>query len=206
MPAIVREVNDESVLAFGILENLQRENLNAIEEAVAFQRLIEDFALTHEEASLRVVRFLTRYSCLPCPRLMVKLPIFFNPTTIQIHTKLVFKKQVIRLNDILYSKRLLIICSLRFVKMFAKMKIKTKSTKEKLDSMAMSLFIDKGIEGTSIRDIVFGIGLTEGAFYRHYKSKNDLIKNLFLGSYLDLSRKIEHILKENCVFEKNYQT
>jgi|TARA_R110002110_G_C13460973_1_gene718236 ParB family chromosome partitioning protein len=54
VPAIVREINDESALAFGILENLQRENLNPIEEAEAFQRLIEDFALTHEEVSLRV--------------------------------------------------------------------------------------------------------------------------------------------------------
>ncbi|MBS0290708.1 MAG: TetR/AcrR family transcriptional regulator [Proteobacteria bacterium] len=86
------------------------------------------------------------------------------------------------------------------------MEIKTKSTKEKLDSMAMSLFINKGIEGTSIRDIVFGIGLTEGAFYRHYKSKDELIKNLFLKSYLDLSGKITAILRKNHSFEKKLST
>lgn len=54
VPAIVREVTDECALAFGILENLQREGLNPIEEGEAFRRLIKDFSLTHEEISQRV--------------------------------------------------------------------------------------------------------------------------------------------------------
>jgi AcrR family transcriptional regulator len=82
------------------------------------------------------------------------------------------------------------------------MKIKTTSTKEKIDEKAMSLFINKGIEGTSIRDIVFGVGLTEGAFYRHYKSKDELVINLFLEPYLNLADKITHILSNEDDFSK----
>lgn len=54
IPAIIREINDESALAFGILENLQREDLNPIEEAEAFKKLIHGFSLTHEDVSFRV--------------------------------------------------------------------------------------------------------------------------------------------------------
>jgi ParB family transcriptional regulator, chromosome partitioning protein len=54
IPAIVRDVSDEGALAFGILENLQRENLNPIEEAEAYKRLINEFSLTHEDVSLRL--------------------------------------------------------------------------------------------------------------------------------------------------------
>lgn len=54
VPVIIRDICDQSALAFGILENLQRENLNPIEEAKAYKRLIEDFSLTHEEISVKV--------------------------------------------------------------------------------------------------------------------------------------------------------
>lgn len=54
VPAIIREICDQSALAFGILENLQRENLNPVEEAQAYQKLIEDFSLTHEEIAAKV--------------------------------------------------------------------------------------------------------------------------------------------------------
>lgn len=54
VPVLIREINDEDALAFGILENLQREDLNAIEEAESFQKLIHEFKLTHEVVSARV--------------------------------------------------------------------------------------------------------------------------------------------------------
>lgn len=54
VPAIIRDICDQSALAFGILENLQRENLNPVEEAQAYQKLIEDFSLTHEEIAAKV--------------------------------------------------------------------------------------------------------------------------------------------------------
>lgn len=51
IPAIVREVADDAALAIALIENIQREDLNALEEATAVGRLIEEFSLTHQEAA-----------------------------------------------------------------------------------------------------------------------------------------------------------
>jgi ParB family transcriptional regulator, chromosome partitioning protein len=56
IPAIVRDVDHAASLQQAIIENVQREGLNPIEEAAAYQQLIEDFQLTHEEVSVRVGR------------------------------------------------------------------------------------------------------------------------------------------------------
>ncbi|MFO1499312.1 MAG: ParB/RepB/Spo0J family partition protein [Verrucomicrobiota bacterium] len=54
IPAIVREADDRTVLELALIENLQRENLNPLEEALGFSQLIEQFRLTQEEAATRV--------------------------------------------------------------------------------------------------------------------------------------------------------
>src|SRR5437660_4526785 len=54
VPAIVRTADDTAVLQQALVENLQREDLNALDEAAAYQQLIEDFQLTHEEVAKRV--------------------------------------------------------------------------------------------------------------------------------------------------------
>lgn len=54
VPALVRHADDISSLQQAIIENVQREQLNPIEEAAAYQQLIEDFDLTHEEIAARV--------------------------------------------------------------------------------------------------------------------------------------------------------
>ena len=51
VPAVVREITDQTAMAVGLIENIQRENLNAIEEAKGYQRLLEEFGLTHQEVS-----------------------------------------------------------------------------------------------------------------------------------------------------------
>jgi ParB family chromosome partitioning protein len=51
IPAVVREVADDAALAIALIENIQREDLNPIEEATAVGRLIEEFDLTHQEAA-----------------------------------------------------------------------------------------------------------------------------------------------------------
>lgn len=51
VPAIVREVSDEATMAMALIENIQRENLNPLEEAVAIQRLIDDCLLTHQQVA-----------------------------------------------------------------------------------------------------------------------------------------------------------
>ena len=54
VPVIVREADDRSVLELALIENLQRENLNAIEEALGYSQLAEQFNLTQEEIALKV--------------------------------------------------------------------------------------------------------------------------------------------------------
>lgn len=54
VPIIVRDVGDEDSLELALIENLQRENLNPLEEAKAFQRLGDEFGLTQEEIASRV--------------------------------------------------------------------------------------------------------------------------------------------------------
>jgi ParB family chromosome partitioning protein len=56
VPALVREVPDESALAMSLIENIQRENLNPMEEAAGLQRLIDEFRMTHEQAADAVGR------------------------------------------------------------------------------------------------------------------------------------------------------
>jgi ParB family chromosome partitioning protein len=51
IPAVVRDVPDDAALAIALIENIQREDLNPIEEATAVGRLIEEFSLTHQEAA-----------------------------------------------------------------------------------------------------------------------------------------------------------
>ena len=51
IPAVVREVGDDAAIAMALIENIQRENLNPIEEAVALQRLKDQFELTHQEVA-----------------------------------------------------------------------------------------------------------------------------------------------------------
>ena len=56
IPAVVREVDDRGAIAIALIENIQRENLNPIEEARALKRLVDEFEVTHEEAAHAVGR------------------------------------------------------------------------------------------------------------------------------------------------------
>lgn len=54
VPAVIREVSNQTAMAVALIENIQRENLNAIEQASGFKRLLEEFGLTHQEVSAAV--------------------------------------------------------------------------------------------------------------------------------------------------------
>lgn len=56
VPVLIREVPDQAALAMALIENIQRENLNPLEEAQGIQRLIGEFELTHQEAAEAVGR------------------------------------------------------------------------------------------------------------------------------------------------------
>lgn len=56
IPAIVRETGDDDLLRDALMENLHRQQLNALEEAAAYQQLLDDFGATHEELAARIGR------------------------------------------------------------------------------------------------------------------------------------------------------
>jgi ParB family chromosome partitioning protein len=49
IPAIVREINDDTAMAMALIENIQREDLNPMEQATAMHRFVEEFELTHQQ-------------------------------------------------------------------------------------------------------------------------------------------------------------
>lgn len=51
VPAIIRQIPDEAAIAIALIENIQRENLNPIEEAIALDRLIQEFDMTHQQVA-----------------------------------------------------------------------------------------------------------------------------------------------------------
>lgn len=56
VPALVKEIKDNVAFAFALIENIQRENLNSIEEAAAFARFRDEFSMTHDEIAHMVGR------------------------------------------------------------------------------------------------------------------------------------------------------
>lgn len=56
VPTLIREIPDESALAMALIENIQREDLNPLEEAQGLQRLIDEFSMTHQQAADAVGR------------------------------------------------------------------------------------------------------------------------------------------------------
>jgi ParB family chromosome partitioning protein len=56
VPAVIRRVPDEAAIAMALIENIQRENLNPLEEARALERLISEFGITHQQAADAVGR------------------------------------------------------------------------------------------------------------------------------------------------------
>lgn len=51
IPAVIKDIPDEAAVAIALIENIQRENLNPIEEAFALQRLLEEFSMTHQQVA-----------------------------------------------------------------------------------------------------------------------------------------------------------
>lgn len=62
VPCLIKNVPDESAVAIALIENIQREDLNAMEEAIALERLLTEFDLTHQEVAIAVGKSRTTVS------------------------------------------------------------------------------------------------------------------------------------------------
>ena len=75
VPVLVRDVPNEAAAAMALIENIQREDLNPLEEAQGLQRLIKDFGLTHEQAAQAVFGADEWPSDLPTPQAWLELDV-----------------------------------------------------------------------------------------------------------------------------------
>jgi len=64
-------------------------------------------------------------------------------------------------------------------------------TRDRINRAALQLFADKGVDQTTIGDIAKGAGISEGAIYRHYASKDELIWRLFSSNYAALAERLD---------------
>jgi len=70
------------------------------------------------------------------------------------------------------------------------MKEQSKNTLRRIEHVAVGLFASKGVRETTIKDIAAGAGLSEGALYRHFTSKDDLVWRTFEHHYLALAARL----------------
>jgi AcrR family transcriptional regulator len=65
------------------------------------------------------------------------------------------------------------------------------ATRERIEQVAMGLFVSQGVSETTVRDIAEGAGIAEGALYRHYRGKDELILALFSRHYAAFARRLD---------------
>lgn len=70
------------------------------------------------------------------------------------------------------------------------MQERTKNTVRRIEQVAVGLFASKGVAETTVKDIARGAGLSEGALYRHFASKDDLVWRTFQHHYVALAARL----------------
>ncbi len=66
-------------------------------------------------------------------------------------------------------------------------------TRERIEQASIRLFVRKGVTETTVRDIASALDLSEGALYRHFESKDDLVWQLFERHYVDFGTRLQHL-------------
>ncbi len=79
-------------------------------------------------------------------------------------------------------------------------------TKDRILYEALKLFSSKGIKETTIRDIAKAVGITEGAIYRHFKSKDEIVNNLFVHYSGELHDALLNAIKGKDGFKEKFRS
>lgn len=138
VPVLVRNIPDEATLAVALIENIQRENLNPVEEAIGLKRLMDEFELTHEEMAKSVGRSRTAVT-----NLLRLLSLSYGAKELLEQGKiemgharailgLELEKQDMVANEV-YAKRLSVRQTEALVRAYAKPSQKTATTKKSSD-------------------------------------------------------------------------
>ena len=67
------------------------------------------------------------------------------------------------------------------------------ATRGRIEAAALRLFVEQGVDATSIRDIAQAVGLSDGALYRHFRSKDELVWRLFRDGFTALAAELERL-------------
>ncbi len=67
------------------------------------------------------------------------------------------------------------------------------ATRARIEAAALRLFVEQGVDATGIRDIAQAVGLSDGALYRHYRSKDELVWRLFREGFTGLAAELERL-------------
>lgn len=68
------------------------------------------------------------------------------------------------------------------------------ATRQRIQDAALRLFVEHGVTETSIRDLAAAAGIAEGTLYRHYPSKDELVRDLFVTNYAAFGRRLAEAL------------
>ena len=82
--------------------------------------------------------------------------------------------------------------------------MRRKGTKEKILEASLRLFSEKGIRETTIKDIAKEVGITEGAIYRHFKSKEEIVLGLFSSYSEELYNRLISVVKEEAPYMERF--
>jgi AcrR family transcriptional regulator len=74
-------------------------------------------------------------------------------------------------------------------------------TKERIERSALRLFVERGVAGTSIRDIAAGARVSQGAMYNHYTSKDELASSLFAQSWAEIGAELRRRAREGATLD-----
>lgn len=70
-------------------------------------------------------------------------------------------------------------------------------TRDRIEQAAIRLFVNQGVRDTSVRDIARAVDLSEGALYRHFVSKDELVWSLFERHYVDFARELQEVARQH---------
>ena len=67
------------------------------------------------------------------------------------------------------------------------------NTRDRIEQAAIQLFVEKGVDATSVRDIARAVDISEGALYRHFDSKDELVWDVFERHYVEFAGRLESL-------------